>query len=104
MRIQVTQNLSASIDGRQVGRFLIDIFHPESRWARSSAWAFRNTNPSDTRGRVTKGGILLSLHSDNLDWRKRAKNILERTGAEDVAATEEAKGDTQNTDKPPKPV
>jgi len=31
MRIHVTQNLLASIDGRQVGRFLMDIFDPESR-------------------------------------------------------------------------
>src|SRR3954447_8357936 len=29
-------------------------------------------------GRVTKGGILLSVHSDNSDWTKRAKEILER--------------------------
>src|SRR6184192_928545 len=37
-------------------------------------------------GRVTKGGILLSVHSDNSDWTKRAKDILERTGAEDIAS------------------
>jgi Protein of unknown function (DUF3341) len=52
------------------------------------------------QGRVTKGGILLSVHSDNSDWTKRAKDILERTGAEDIASTGETKGDTQNTDKP----
>lgn len=51
-------------------------------------------------GRIKKGGILLSVHSDNSDWTKRAKEILERTGAEDIASTGEAKGDIQNTDKP----
>jgi len=52
------------------------------------------------QGRVTKGGILLSVHSDNSDWTKRAKEILERTGAEDIASAGETKGDTQNTDRP----
>jgi len=51
-------------------------------------------------GRVTKGGILLSVHSDNSDWTKRAKEILERTGAEDIASAGETKGDTANTDRP----
>ena len=52
------------------------------------------------QGLVTKGGILLSVHSDNSDWTKRAKDILERTGAEDIASAGETKGDVQNTDKP----
>jgi hypothetical protein len=52
------------------------------------------------QGRVTKGGILLSVHSDNSDWAKRAKEILERTGAEDIASTGETKGDVENSDKP----
>src|SRR5579872_1345356 len=51
-------------------------------------------------GRLKKGGILLSVHSDNSDWTKRAKQILERTGAEDIASAGETKGDVQNTDKP----
>jgi len=51
-------------------------------------------------GRVTKGGILLSVHSDNSDWTKRAKEVLERTGAEDISSTGETKGDSENTDKP----
>src|SRR5438477_1737909 len=51
-------------------------------------------------GRVKKGGILLSVHSDNSDWTKRAKDILERTGAEDIASTGETKGDVLNTDRP----
>lgn len=52
------------------------------------------------QGRLTKGGILLSVHSDNSHWTKRAKEILERTGAEDIASTGETKGDLENTDKP----
>jgi hypothetical protein len=51
-------------------------------------------------GRVKSGGILLSVHADNSEWAKRAKEILERTGAEDVSSTGETKGDFQNTDKP----
>ena len=42
-------------------------------------------------GRVTKGGILLSVHSDDSVWKDRAKAILEQTGAEDISATGEAK-------------
>jgi len=52
------------------------------------------------QGRIAKGGILLSVHSDNSDWTKRAKEILERTGAEDIASAGETKGDVDNTDKP----
>lgn len=51
-------------------------------------------------GRVKSGGILLSVHSDNSDWTKKAKNILESTGAQDVASTGEASADFQKTDKP----
>jgi ActD protein/heat induced stress protein YflT len=51
-------------------------------------------------GRVKEGGILLSVHSDNSDWTKRAKEILERTGAQDVSSSGEARADFQKTDKP----
>src|SRR2546423_4386867 len=51
-------------------------------------------------GRVKEGGILLSVHSDNSDWTRKAKDILERTGAEDIASTGETKGDVLNTDRP----
>ncbi|MBI2818281.1 MAG: DUF3341 domain-containing protein [Acidobacteria bacterium] len=43
--------------------------------------------------RVKEGGILLSVHSDNADWTKRAKEILERTGAQDILSTEEGRAD-----------
>ena len=51
-------------------------------------------------GRVKSGGILLSVHSDNGEWTKKAKDILERTGAGDIATTGEAKGDYGNSDRP----
>ena len=51
-------------------------------------------------GRVKKGGILLSVHCDDSKWTKRAKEILEQTGAEDVASTGEESADFQKTDKP----
>jgi len=51
-------------------------------------------------GRVKKGGILLSVHSDNSEWTRKAKSILEGTGAEDVSSTGETKGDMMNTDRP----
>ena len=44
-------------------------------------------------GRVKDGGVLLSVHSDSSEWTKKAKEILERTGAEDVSSTGEASAD-----------
>ena len=51
-------------------------------------------------GRVKDGGILLSVHCDDSAWTKKAKEILERTGAEDVSSTGEAASDTGATDQP----
>jgi hypothetical protein len=42
---------------------------------------------------VKDGGILLSVHSDNSDWTKRAKEILKSTGAQDISSTGEAGAD-----------
>jgi hypothetical protein len=44
-------------------------------------------------GRVKDGGILLSVHSDNSDETKKAKEILESTGAQDISSTGETRGD-----------
>jgi hypothetical protein len=44
-------------------------------------------------GRVKDGGILLSVHSNSSEETKKAKEILERTGAQDVSSTGEASGD-----------
>ena len=49
-------------------------------------------------GRVKEGGILLSVHSDDSAWTKKAKEILEQTGAQDVSSTGEASvGDKPRT-------
>src|ERR1700691_3271568 len=44
-------------------------------------------------GRIKDGGILLSVHSDDSTWTKRAKEILEHTGAQDISSTGEAGAD-----------
>jgi hypothetical protein len=51
-------------------------------------------------GRIREGGILLSVHSDNSEWTKRAKQILEQTGAQDVSSTGEASADFAKSDRP----
>ncbi len=44
-------------------------------------------------GMIKEGHILLSVHSDNSDWTKKAKTILENAGATDISSTGEAKAD-----------
>lgn len=51
-------------------------------------------------GRIRGGGILLSVHCDNSDWVKRAKELLEHSGASDISTTSEAKADFNSTEKP----
>ncbi|MGQ0648940.1 MAG: general stress protein [Gemmatimonadaceae bacterium] len=51
-------------------------------------------------GRIKGGNILVSVHSDNSDWTDKAKRILRGTGAADVAAASEAKGDFANSERP----
>jgi len=36
--------------------------------------------------RLKEGWILLSVHADDRDWKNKGKDILERTGAEDIKA------------------
>jgi Protein of unknown function (DUF3341) len=48
-------------------------------------------------GRVKDGGILLSVHSDTSDEIKRAKAILEGTGAQDISSTGESRGEKPAT-------
>jgi hypothetical protein len=50
-------------------------------------------------GRVKDGGILLSVHSDSSEWTKRAKLILEATGAQDISSTGEARSDHKESDR-----
>src|ERR1700675_3515135 len=49
-------------------------------------------------GRVKDGGILLSVHSGSSEDTKRAKDILERTGAKDISSTAEAGSDDKSGD------
>ena len=51
-------------------------------------------------GRVRDGGILISIHCDSSEWIKRAKEILERTGAQDISSTSEASADFAKSDRP----
>jgi len=51
-------------------------------------------------GMIKEGKVLLSVHCDNSDWVKRAKTILERTGATDISSTGESSGDFAESDKP----
>jgi len=51
-------------------------------------------------GRIKEGGILMSIHCDNSDWKKKAKDLLEQAGAEDISSTGEASADYAETDKP----
>lgn len=48
-------------------------------------------------GMIKDGGILLSVHSDNSDWTTKAKELLERTGARDIASTGEASVDHETS-------
>jgi hypothetical protein len=49
-------------------------------------------------GRLQKGGILVSVHCDTSDEIDRAKEVLKRTGAEDISSTSEASADTKAPD------
>jgi hypothetical protein len=40
-----------------------------------------------------KGGSLLAVHADDNDWAKRAKAVLDRCGAKDIAKASEASGE-----------
>jgi hypothetical protein len=44
-------------------------------------------------GRLRKGHLLLSVHSDDSTWAKKAEEILKQAGGEDVGSTAEAHAD-----------
>jgi hypothetical protein len=44
-------------------------------------------------GRINDGGILLSVHAEDGTWSDKAREILKRTGAEDVSSKSEAPAD-----------
>lgn len=51
-------------------------------------------------GLIKSGSILMSVHADNKEWATKAKEIFERTGADDVRSTSEAEGDYANSERP----
>src|SRR5689334_9031579 len=51
-------------------------------------------------GRIKEGGILLSVHCDNSDWVKKAKELLKQTGGEDIASAGEHAADYAKSDRP----
>jgi hypothetical protein len=50
-------------------------------------------------GRIREGGILMSIHCDNSSWVKRAKKMMEITGAQNVSSTPESSADFDITDR-----
>ena len=50
-------------------------------------------------GRVKDCGILLSVHSDSSEDTKRAKQILEATGAQDISSTSDTSSDHAKGDR-----
>ncbi len=51
-------------------------------------------------GRIKEGGILFSVHSDNSEWTKKAKELLKLTGAEQISSSGEASADFAESDVP----
>jgi len=49
-------------------------------------------------GRIQKGGILISVHCDTPDEIKHAKEILERSGAEDISSAGAASAQIKTSD------
>ncbi len=57
-------------------------------------WGIPEYEAKRFEGLVREGGILLSVHADDREWAKKAKVILEQSGAADIAsAGEEKDGD-----------
>lgn len=50
-------------------------------------------------GRLQHGGILLSVHCGTSEQVKRAKDVLERAGGEDISSTSEASGSKEERAK-----
>jgi hypothetical protein len=44
-------------------------------------------------GRIREGGILISVHSDDKDWKRLAEKILKDTGASDISSSTESSAD-----------
>jgi hypothetical protein len=51
-------------------------------------------------GRVKGGHVLLSVHSDDREWARKAEAILDRTGAEDISRAGEKSAQFAESDRP----
>lgn len=51
-------------------------------------------------GRIKAGGLLVSVHCDDSEWSKRAKQVMKQTGAEDISAVRESSADYAGNEKP----
>jgi hypothetical protein len=51
-------------------------------------------------GMVKEGGILMSIHSENAEWTKKGKKVLEQSGARDISSTGEASGERPTRSAP----
>jgi len=53
-------------------------------------WGFPEYEAKRYEGKIRGGNILIAVHTDDREQVKRAKDIFERGGAEDISATGEA--------------
>ena len=51
-------------------------------------------------GRIKDGGILLSVHADDGDWKSKAKDILKNSWAEDIGVKGESSADSKESNRP----
>ncbi len=51
-------------------------------------------------GQVKEGGLLISVHCDDNQWKKLAVDVLTQTGAADISSTGEGSADSERSDRP----
>jgi hypothetical protein len=51
-------------------------------------------------GQIKAGGILLSIHADDKEWKNKGRDILKQTGADDIGDKGESKADYDVGDRP----
>jgi hypothetical protein len=51
-------------------------------------------------GHIKEGGILLSVHADDKEWKNKGRDILKQTGAEDIGYKGESSADYDISDRP----
>jgi hypothetical protein len=51
-------------------------------------------------GRIKGSGVLISVHCDNSDWVRRARQIMQHTGASEMSSAGEASADFSKSERP----